>query len=52
MQEISKFIYNKYDKKYSVNLKVYLYNFPSLEEYGKGKTNVELFLLDEINYKK
>lgn len=52
MQEISKFIYNKYDKKYSVNLKVYLYNFPSLKEYGKGKTNVELFLLDEMNYKR
>ncbi|MET3536985.1 hypothetical protein [Chryseobacterium limigenitum] len=52
MQEISKFIYNKYDKKYSVNLKVYLYNFPSLEEYGKGKTNVELYLLDEMSYKR
>ncbi len=52
MTEISKYIYTKYNGKYSVNLKVYLYNFPSLKDYVIGKSQTELFLLDEMNYKR
>lgn len=52
MTEISKYIYKKYNGKYSVNLKVYLYNFPSLKDYANGKVQTELFLLDEMNYKR
>lgn len=51
MKEIASFIYKKYEGKYSVHLMVYLYHFPSLKEYSKGKNKTDLFLLNEITYK-
>lgn len=52
LKEMSKHIYNQYNGKYGVHLKVYLYNYPTLQDYVKGKNKTELFLTNEMTYTK
>ncbi|ASW74673.2 hypothetical protein CJF12_10520 [Chryseobacterium piperi] len=52
LKEISKYIYNKYDGKYNIHLKVYLYHYPTLKEYLRGKNKTELYLTNEMKYVK
>ncbi|WP_313000537.1 hypothetical protein [Chryseobacterium gleum] len=50
LKEMTKYVYRKYHGKYGVHIKVYLYNYPTLKEYAKGKNKTELFLTNEMTY--
>ncbi len=51
LRQISKYIYKKHKGNYHVHLKIYLYHYPSLQQYKNGNRKTKLFLFKEIYYK-